>query len=131
MRRLGMAFFLLGSSLWLLGADCVQAETRQPSRSHGTEVLTSRKHAHIPHVYERRATVWNRGPSRELSFEVLRMLSTGMTKAEVLSRAGPPRYGFKNRGTQRWVYASTDNWIVEIAFGGDRVTEINWSRSRP
>jgi hypothetical protein len=65
----------------------------------------------------------------EMTFEALRMLSTGMTKAEVLSRAGSPRHSFKNRGTQRWIYAAPDHWIVEVMFSGNNVININWSRA--
>ena len=57
------------------------------------------------------------------------MLSAGITKAEVLSRAGSPRHSFKNRGTQRWIYATSDNWIVEVVFSGNNVIAVNWFRS--
>ena len=50
----------------------------------------------------------------------------GMTKAEVLSRAGSPRHSF--RKSRVWVYSATDNWIVELNFSGERVIGINWSR---
>jgi len=64
-----------------------------------------------------------------MSFETLRMLSTGMTKAEVLSRAGAPRHRFQNRRSQRWIYTTSENWIVEVVFSGNNVIAINWSRS--
>jgi len=64
-----------------------------------------------------------------MSFETLRMLSTGMTKAEVLSRAGSTRHRFQNRGTQRCIYTTSEKWIVEVVFSGNNVIEINWSRS--
>jgi hypothetical protein len=67
--------------------------------------------------------------TREVSFEVLRMLSTGMSKAEVLSRVGSPRHRFKDRGTQRWVYPAPDHWIVEVVFSGNTVIEIKWSKA--
>lgn len=66
-----------------------------------------------------------------MSFETLRLLSTGMTKSEVLSRAGPPRYDFKNSRANRWVYFLSDHWIAEIVFSGNRVAGIKWTRSRP
>jgi len=84
-----------------------------------------------PRVRAKRTVAVRKEPAGEVSFETLRMLSTGMTKAEVLSRAGTPRYDLKSSKTQRWVYSSADDWIVEIAFGGNRVTAINWTRSRP
>jgi len=103
MKRIGLMLFL-GGSLWLIGVDVVQAYQNhdKPSRS------VSRK---------------------EVSFEVLRMLSTGMTKAEVLSRAGSPQHRFKNRGTQSWIYSATDRWIVEIVFSGNNVIKVNWSKA--
>jgi len=103
MRRIVMVLFL-GGSLWLIGADVVQAYQDHDKLSRNV----SRK---------------------EMSFEVLRMLSTGMTKAEVLNRAGSPQHRFKNRGTQSWIYSATDRWIVEIVFSGNNVISINWSRA--
>ncbi|HTE88205.1 MAG TPA: hypothetical protein VK639_04560 [Terriglobales bacterium] len=66
---------------------------------------------------------------QEMSFEVMRMLSTGMTKGEVISHAGPPRHMFKRARAATWVYLTADHWIVELTFGGDRVLNINWSRA--
>jgi hypothetical protein len=110
--------FLLGVGLWVMGADDVQAEARRHTSHH--------PRAHFSEDDDRHSY----NPSRkELPFEVLRMLSTGMTKAEVLSRAGRPRHEFKNRGTQRWVYSSADRWVVEIIFSGNHVIAIDWSRS--
>src|SRR2546427_7879737 len=73
-----------------------------------------------------------------------RMLSVGMTEAEVLGRAGLPQttligsaYAFGSPypfwpifGANRFVYSSGD-WIVEITFGGGRVVSINQTRLRP
>ena len=67
-------------------------------------------------------------PKGEVSFEVFRMLSTGMSRAEVLSRAGSPQNKFKNKGTQRWIYSTSDHWIVEIVFSGNNVIQVNSSR---
>ena len=76
-----------------------------------------------------RGSGFSKGRSKgEVSFEVLRMLSTGMTKAEVLTRAGRPRYMLRHGRLRQWVYSSTDNWIVEINFNDDRVIGINWAR---
>jgi len=117
MKRIGIVF-MLGGSLWLLGVGVAQAE-----------LLRYGHHFHRPLVHERQTSVVTGRASGEVSFETLRMLSTGMTKAEVLSRAGHPRHEFKNRGTQRWVYASSDRWIVEIVFSGNNVIAIDWSRA--
>jgi hypothetical protein len=115
MKPIGLAF-LLGGCLWVIGTDAVEAEASRRSGHH------QRSHSYESHD----ARLSN--PSRkEVSFEVLRMLSTGMTRAEVLSRAGSPRYRFGHR----WIYSGADSWTVELAFGGDRVAEVNWSRSRP
>ena len=65
---------------------------------------------------------------KEVSFEVLRMLSTGMTKAEVIGRAGPPWHAFQRGRSSTWVYSTTDRWIVELVFGGGRVATMNWTR---
>jgi hypothetical protein len=64
----------------------------------------------------------------EMSFEVMRMLSTGMTRGEVISHAGPPRHMFKRARAATWIYFTADHWILELTFGGERVSDINWSR---
>lgn len=117
MKRIGTVF-IVGGSLWLLGVGVVQAE-----------LFRYGHHSHRPLVSERQKSVFKGRAAGEVPFETLRMLSTGMTKAEVLSRAGHPRHEFKNRGTQRWVYASSDRWIVEIVFSGNNVISIDWSRA--
>jgi hypothetical protein len=119
MKRIGIAL-LLGGALWIISADAAQAELRGQG--------------HRPHrslLPERQTAAFKGHVAGDVSFETLRMLSTGMTKAEVLSRAGHPRHEIKSRGTQRWVYSSSDDWIAEITFGGNHVTAINWTRSRP
>jgi hypothetical protein len=117
MKRIGIVV-LLGGSLWLLGVEIAQAEAWRSGRL-----------PHRPLGHESQTAVVQGRFAGEVSFETLRMLSTGMTKAEVLHRAGHPRHEFRNRGTQRWVYAAPDHWIVEIVFSGNRVIEINWSRA--
>ena len=117
MKRIGIVI-IAGGSLGLLVAGAAHAEFL--------------RHGHRPShpvAQERLADSVKEHPAKEVSFETLRMLSTGMTKAEVLHRAGAPRHSFKNRGTQRWVYASSDHWIVEIVFSGNNVIDINWSRA--
>lgn len=161
--------FIVGGSLWLLGAGVVQAElwrcvdkaggevftndterfsgcTRQELRSELGFVSVRGQAAPAPTVRsrtertagkgvararakEQRSPTSTKPPAGEMAFEALRMLSTGMTKAEVLSRAGHPRHEFKNRGTQRWIYSSSDRWIVEIVFSGNHVIAVNWSRA--
>jgi len=83
-------------------------------------------------------------PVGEISFEVARMLSVGMTEAEILRRAGLPQatliggsYSFGSPypfwpvfGANRFVYSS-DDWLVELTFGGGRVLSINQTRIRP
>lgn len=83
-------------------------------------------------------------PVGEISFEVARMLSVGMTEAEILRRAGLPQatliggsYSFGSPypfwpvfGANRFVYSS-DDWLVELTFGGGRVLSINQTRTRP
>ena len=117
MKRIGIVF-IMGGSLWLLAVGVAHAEFWR----HG-------HHPSHPLVQERLAASVKGRPAGEVSFETLRMLSTGMTKAEVLSRAGSPRHSFKNRGTQRWVYSSPDHWIVEVVFSGNNVIAINWSKA--
>lgn len=117
MKRIGIVV-MAGGSLWLLALGVAQAELLR----HGHQ-------AHRPLVHERQTSVVKGRAAGEVSFETLRMLSTGMTRAEVLSRAGHPRHEFKNRGTQRWIYASSDRWIVEVVFSGNNVISIDWSRA--
>jgi hypothetical protein len=82
-------------------------------------------------------------PSGEIPFEVVRMLSVGMTEAEILRRAGLPQatligsHSFGSPypfwpifGANRFVYSSGD-WIVELMFTGGRVFSINEVRVRP
>lgn len=79
-------------------------------------------------------------PVGEIPFEVFRMLSVGMSEAEVLRRAGLPQstligpYALGSPypvwpvfGANRFVYSSGD-WVVELTFGGGRVLSINQFR---
>ncbi len=117
MRPTGRAM-ILGSCLWLLGITAVEA---LPAKFHHQPRLPQKHDSIAPDV-----KAHSKG---EVSFETLRMLSTGMTKAEVLSKAGAPRHSFQNRGTQRWVYAGPDRWIVEVVFSGNNVISVDWSRT--
>lgn len=70
-------------------------------------------------------------PKGHMAFETFRMLSTGMTEAEVLVRAGSPKYIFHVfQNTYHWVYTQED-WLVEITIAGGRVANIAWYRPRP
>ena len=76
---------------------------------------------------------------REMPFEVFRMLSLGMSEAEVLQRAGPPTYVVPNTtgafgllapisSAARYYYLG--DWIVTVNFDlAGRV--VNLDRSRP
>src|SRR5438132_9973632 len=67
----------------------------------------------------------------EITFETYRMLSTGTTEAEILTRAGQPRYTFRiARGTWVWVYLN-DEWLVEVTFSGGTVDNIARYRPKP
>jgi hypothetical protein len=82
-------------------------------------------------------------PVGEIPYEVVRMLSVGMTEAEILRRAGLPQatltgsHSFSSPfpfwpifGANRFVYSSGD-WIIELTFTGGRVFSINEVRVRP
>lgn len=117
MGRIAMVL-VLGGSLGIFGADLVHAAHR-PEFSHRSKSP----------AYQEKGARDSKGHSvGEISFETLRMLSTGMTPMEVLSRAGRPHYTFKYSRVNRWVYASTDNWIVEVIFHAGRVIEVKWSK---
>ena len=67
----------------------------------------------------------------EIDFEKFRMLSTGMTQAEILTRAGNPKHIFRiGHNIQQWVYTDED-WLIEITFTGGRVANIDSYRPRP
>src|SRR3989442_15918917 len=67
----------------------------------------------------------------EISFETYRMLSTGTTEAEILTRAGQPRYTFRiARGTWVWGYLN-DEWLVEVTFSGGTLANIPRYRPKP
>lgn len=55
-----------------------------------------------------------------IDFSTLNRLSVGMSEAEVMSLAGPP----KTMRLDTWVYALADNSIVELRFGTGRIVEI-------
>jgi hypothetical protein len=117
MRRIVLVLVLAGS-LGIFGAQLVYAGLR-PEFSHPSKSQS----------YHEKGVRGSKGPSAgEISFETLRMLSTGMTPMEVLSRAGRPHYTFNHSRVNRWVYSSTDNWIVEVIFHAGRVIEVKWSK---
>ncbi|HEY3197270.1 MAG TPA: hypothetical protein VGJ57_04595 [Nitrospirales bacterium] len=121
-----LALFSIVVSVWLLPGIMGNAEAKTDSVERKTlqkrsTVRYSTSPSHLEHPK-------SKGSGKEMSFEVLRMLSTGMTKAEVMSRAGLPQHTFRQGRSSTWVYSATDHWIVELAFGGGRVSVINWSR---
>jgi hypothetical protein len=85
-----------------------------------------RKHAAPYARYTRTTSKSEPDHAKEISFESLRMLSTGMSKTEVVSRVGSPRHSF--RKSRIWVYSGLDKWIVQLTFAGERVIGINWTR---
>src|SRR2546428_7048732 len=93
---------LVGGGIGLLAPDLAQADTWRHA-----------KHFHRPPVYESDSHFSTSSSTNEMSFETLRMLSTGMTKEEVLSRPRSPLHRFTNRVPQRWIYTPSDNSIVQ------------------
>ncbi len=68
----------------------------------------------------------------EIEFEQFRMLDTGMTEAEIITRVGNPKHVFRfGRNIERWVYSTPDEWLVEVTFLSGRVSNIDWYRPRP
>jgi hypothetical protein len=86
----------------------------------------------------------------KMDFEAFRLITTGMTQAEVLSRAGKPFHTeFLGCGHSvpvpwcpvgcvfcqtRWDYLGdgySEDWIFEVKFLGDRVFETNNYRRTP
>ena len=66
----------------------------------------------------------------EIDFQTFRLLSTGMTRQEVLSLAGPPaeQSVCDERGScsERWIYYYSENWVAEISFSEfGQVANIN------
>lgn len=58
-------------------------------------------------------------PQGQIDFTTFRLISSGMTRGEVLKLAGPPQpfsYGGCLFCSYRWVYYRDDGWIVEVSF---------------
>ena len=81
-------------------------------------------------------------PSREMPFEIFRMLSIGMTEAEVIARAGPPTYisslplaggfGLIAPVSNALRYNYLGDWIVVVTFDlSGRVINLERFRPRP
>ena len=121
-----MAILCMAVSVSLVIGGRAYAETKSDSGEHKT--LHKRSTPRYKTPYARLEHPRTKGGAKEMTFEVLRMLSTGMTKAEVVSRAGPPQHTFQRGRSSTWVYSTTDHWIVELAFGGGRVSLVNWTR---
>lgn len=91
-----------------------------------------------PHKYYEQAPAQERRsedkpkPRGEIEFEKFRMLDTGMTQAEILTRVGDPKHVFRfGHNIERWVYTTEDEWLIEITFTSGRVANIDRYRSRP
>ena len=112
MGKIGIAIAVWGI-VWIAGTGTIHAERWKHAEQDGKDDRTAATQKHR---------------SGEVPFETLRMLSTGMSKSDVLMKAGSPRYRFKNKGTQRWIYPSKDNWIVEVVFAGNNAIAINSTR---
>jgi len=80
--------------------------------------------------------------SREMPFEIFRMLSIGMTEAEVIARAGPPTYisslplaggfGLIAPVSNALRYNYLGDWIVVVTFDlSGRVINLERFRPRP
>jgi hypothetical protein len=123
-----IAVLCIAGSLWWLPGAIGYAQTAEKSDSGEHKLLHKRSPSRFHAPYSRHERTKAKGNSKELSFEVLRMLSTGMTQSEVLSHAGPPQHKFQRSRSSAWVYTTADHWIVELTFGGGRVSAINWSR---
>ena len=68
-----------------------------------------------------------------IDFETFRLISTGMTKEEVLKLAGPPANqgycGLATRCLDRWVYYYDGTWVVEVLFSkAGRVVAVHSDR---
>jgi hypothetical protein len=81
-------------------------------------------------------------PSREMPFEIFRMLSIGMNEAEVIARAGPPTYisslplaggfGLIAPVSNALRYNYLGDWIVVVTFDlSGRVINLERFRPRP
>ncbi len=145
-QRIALAGMLM-MGLELIAPAPLQAEPEEfwlCTQQGGKETYTNRKEASsrpaepVPAVNEypgspgidRHDPPTRRLPG-EISFETYRMLSTGTTEAEILTRAGQPRYTFRIAlGTWVWVYLN-DEWLVEVTFSGGRVANISRYLPKP
>ena len=118
MKRIALAGTLM-MGLWLLTPAPLQAEPVPAVNDYPGSPGIDR---HDPPV--------RRLPG-EISFETYRMLSTGTSEAEILTRAGQPRYTFRiARGTWVWVYLNNE-WLVEVTFSGGTVASIKRYSPKP
>jgi hypothetical protein len=124
MTRTAILYIAVSVSLFIGGT----AYAKTTSDSGDPQTLLKRSTPRYKTPYARLEHSRTTDGAKEMTFEVLRMLSTGMTKAEVVSRAGHPQHTFQRGRSSTWVYSTTDHWIVELAFGGGRVSAINWTR---
>jgi outer membrane protein assembly factor BamE (lipoprotein component of BamABCDE complex) len=125
MKRLRILF--LAGTVFSLATVLANAPTPSSSAMVKQEGIHKQTHKHHRAPSLHPESTPSKG-GRELSFEIIRMLSTGMSKGQVLSLAGAPHYTFQRSRSALWVYSSTDRWIVELSFEGERVKAINWTR---
>ena len=123
-----MTVLCVAGSLWLFTGVLGYAQTIDKGNSGERKTIHKRSHSRFNTPHPRLEGGRTKDSGKELSFEALRMLSTGMSKAEVLSHAGPPQHTFQYNRSSAWVYSTADHWIVELTFGGGRVSAINWTR---
>lgn len=74
----------------------------------------------------------------EMSFELFRMLSTGMTEGQVLAKAGPPASRFVTSCIITppyvtcptiWTYLMGDGWTADLTFNGGRLIDIRQTKT--
>ena len=100
---------VLGVSLWVSfqGTCLALSESGAPPQSEAAQ-----------HVATNRDIIQH--SQGFIDFETFRLISTGMTKEEVLKLAGPPANqgycGLATRCLDRWVYYYNGTWVVEVLF---------------
>jgi len=110
MRRFVATLFSIGLGLSLSGAVLI---------AWGYDLLP--EHENVPGETSQR-------PHGKIDFETFRMISTGMTREELLKLAGPPA-GVRNEMV--WVYYRDDGWLVEVTFSKfGQVASVTSARQR-
>jgi hypothetical protein len=60
--------------------------------------------------------------AKTITFEQFRMLSTGMSEAEILATAGQP---FDRNSQGGWIYFRDDGYVVTLTFVSGKVFRID------